>query len=422
MATKPGNLAEWATGGSALITEPLLAEKQDGWVPETRPPAQWFNWWMNLAHLWFVWLDAFESEAHTWSALQTFSAGITVTKGGTSGGDAAIIATGPNGAGAAAVFGTAGSGTAGIGGRFVSTAASGYGVLADGVLAGLAAIGDAYGIYSEGGTLPGVYSFSATNYGGEFRGSTSSGNSAGVRGEGGGTGNAACGVLGVGSSGGSPGVIGTGTGSGGSGNGGNFYNSATAAAGVAAANFVSQNANGVGGWGVGTGSYEGILAEASGNAPALRAFRTAGPTALEVIKADGSISLDDAIIPAPNVGTPNLLTKGSLVQAWAVIDFNGTGAPTLFDGYNIDTLTQATGGGGNGNVTIDFTAAFGDVCWAHWTWQKTVGNAWWGSARDTAVGSGQLRLKAPVDIDGNIQSAANQSGTRLFVQCYGYRS
>ena len=69
MATKPGNLAEWATGGSALITEPLLAEKELGWEPGKRPPAQWMNWWRKVVHLWIVWLDAFESEAHTWTAL-----------------------------------------------------------------------------------------------------------------------------------------------------------------------------------------------------------------------------------------------------------------------------------------------------------------------------------------------------------------
>lgn len=70
--SKPTNLAEWATAAAA-IDEPSTPEKQAGWGVDTKPPAQWFNWWQNLVHLWIVWLDAFESTAHTWSATQTFA-------------------------------------------------------------------------------------------------------------------------------------------------------------------------------------------------------------------------------------------------------------------------------------------------------------------------------------------------------------
>lgn len=76
MATKPTNIAEWATG-AAPIVEPSTPQKQAGWPVDYKPPAQWFNWWMKLVHLWIVWLDAFESEAHSWSALQTFSSQVT---------------------------------------------------------------------------------------------------------------------------------------------------------------------------------------------------------------------------------------------------------------------------------------------------------------------------------------------------------
>lgn len=79
MATKPTNLAEWATAGGAAVTEPTLPEKQTGWVVDTKPPAQWFNWWQKLVHQWVVWLDAFESEAHTWSATQTFATIVVTT-------------------------------------------------------------------------------------------------------------------------------------------------------------------------------------------------------------------------------------------------------------------------------------------------------------------------------------------------------
>lgn len=73
MAAKPTNIAEWATG-AAPIVEPSTPQKQAGWPVDFKPPAQWFNWWQKLVHLWIVWLDAFETEAHTWSGFQTFSA------------------------------------------------------------------------------------------------------------------------------------------------------------------------------------------------------------------------------------------------------------------------------------------------------------------------------------------------------------
>lgn len=72
MAVKPTNLAEWATG-AAPIVEPTTPQKQAGWPVDFKPPAQWFNWWMNIVYTWVLWLDAFESEPHTWTGLQTFS-------------------------------------------------------------------------------------------------------------------------------------------------------------------------------------------------------------------------------------------------------------------------------------------------------------------------------------------------------------
>ncbi|MCC6178801.1 MAG: hypothetical protein WAZ94_15305 [Phycisphaerales bacterium] len=75
MATKPTNLAEWATG-AAPITEPLLAEKQAGWAVASKPPAQWFNWWMKLIHQWILWVNDLQITAHTWTAFQTFNSGL----------------------------------------------------------------------------------------------------------------------------------------------------------------------------------------------------------------------------------------------------------------------------------------------------------------------------------------------------------
>lgn len=76
--SKPVTLPIWATAGGADVVEPLLAEKQLGWVLSQKPPAQWFNWWQLLVYQWVVWLDAFEATAHTWTAAQTFSAHVVV--------------------------------------------------------------------------------------------------------------------------------------------------------------------------------------------------------------------------------------------------------------------------------------------------------------------------------------------------------
>lgn len=73
---KPTNLGLWATTGAK--TEPSTGVKAAGWAPNQRPPAQWFNWWMNAIYLWMVWLDAFESTTHTWTATQTWSGGAEI--------------------------------------------------------------------------------------------------------------------------------------------------------------------------------------------------------------------------------------------------------------------------------------------------------------------------------------------------------
>jgi hypothetical protein len=76
MATKPTTLPEWASGGSADITEPTLLKKQTGWVVEA-PPHNYFNWWQKLVWQWMVYLDAFLTDVHTWTQNQDFSGGLT---------------------------------------------------------------------------------------------------------------------------------------------------------------------------------------------------------------------------------------------------------------------------------------------------------------------------------------------------------
>lgn len=78
MTTKPGTLPEWATDGGADVVEPTTLEKQTGWILSQKPPAQWFNWWQLLVFRWVQWLNAFESEIHTWSAAQTFEDDVAI--------------------------------------------------------------------------------------------------------------------------------------------------------------------------------------------------------------------------------------------------------------------------------------------------------------------------------------------------------
>lgn len=165
---KPTNLAEWGTSGSAVIAEPLLAEKQLGWGVAKKPPAQWMNWWMKTVYTWIVWLDAYESTAHTWTALQTFSAGLLAASFGAAPGTPGIRGTnaiagttGLSGSGlASAIKGTTSdTNSAGVFGE--STAAGGRGGSFKNVAAhvgaiALEALGVGMGVLAVGGGFGGV--------------------------------------------------------------------------------------------------------------------------------------------------------------------------------------------------------------------------------------------------------------------------
>jgi hypothetical protein len=134
---KPTNLAEWATSGGAPVTEPLLAQKQAGWSPGTRLPAQWLNWWMKTVYSWIVYLNGFTSELLTWTAEQTHTRRISIDTTGVD--QSCVIARSPTGNSPAIhgfdsftgvkgatsststnSSGVYGSATAGAGGRFWS--------------------------------------------------------------------------------------------------------------------------------------------------------------------------------------------------------------------------------------------------------------------------------------------------------------
>ena len=56
MATKPTSIPRWADVGGDIV-EPNSAKKDVGWVSAERPPAQYFNWLLNLTYQWIAFID-----------------------------------------------------------------------------------------------------------------------------------------------------------------------------------------------------------------------------------------------------------------------------------------------------------------------------------------------------------------------------
>lgn len=82
--SKPTELTRWATDGGADVVEPGSGTKDAGYGDAAAPDAGELNWMLNRIYLWEVWLNAFESTAHTWSAAQTFNAAVSFGVTGTS--------------------------------------------------------------------------------------------------------------------------------------------------------------------------------------------------------------------------------------------------------------------------------------------------------------------------------------------------
>ena len=195
MATKPlsstlPRYADTVAGDPSKVSEPPSGKKDIGWVVGEKPPAQWMNWLLLQCYNWLVWLDAFETESHTWTKLQTFAASVVNTR--------AILATG-NGSGSAI------KGIGGAAGNGIEAEASGAGTYA---LYGKGTAIGVIGVRGEGGS---------GSVGGSFVGG---GVGAGVTATGGAGG--AAGVSGLGTLAFS-GVLGTG---GATGKGGEFYGGA----------------------------------------------------------------------------------------------------------------------------------------------------------------------------------------------------
>lgn len=76
---KPTQSHDWANAASGSdMTAPSSGQIDAGWSSGSFPPHNWFNWWMNKVDLWIDWLRDYESTAHTWTALQTFSSGVSL--------------------------------------------------------------------------------------------------------------------------------------------------------------------------------------------------------------------------------------------------------------------------------------------------------------------------------------------------------
>lgn len=56
MAAKPSSVPRWADVGGAIV-EPSSGKKDIGWAAGERPPAQFFNWLLNLIYQWILYLS-----------------------------------------------------------------------------------------------------------------------------------------------------------------------------------------------------------------------------------------------------------------------------------------------------------------------------------------------------------------------------
>jgi hypothetical protein len=382
---KPASLPEWADGAAWVapptgpIVEPLLAQKQHGFDPGNTVPAQWLNWLFNLLYQWIVWLNAFETTAHTWTAQQTFNvAGANCIDATATGGFPAIIGTG---SGANAGVEGHGAAIAGGLGLFGQTAGNNVGAVA-GVM-GLGSNTAGAGRFSYGGIFSGgsggsggagVWAYAAAasampgvkgdgdgaGAGGYFTGGATG---VGAFGLGGGAG--VFGVQGQGGAAGGPGVYGLGVAGGGfdyagvvgqgggiTGYGGSFRGGAGGVLGAAIGLFA------VGGSATGNNGAMGADVQGSGVQPAARFRRSDGANYLAAILSQGAVDFDGAAPAAAGVASKNLLGRDDFVKARLLVKFNGTAAPVVLASKNITSAVQSIAGGTDGQLTVTFAQPF----------------------------------------------------------------
>ena len=361
MATKPTNLAEWATG-AAPIVEPSLPQKQAGWAPGTKPPAQWFNWWWKLVHQWIVWLDAFETSFHAWGAFQQFNEGVVIERASGPGtalqvnqlgtGNALIVVgTGAEAITAESPFGgvfglaPAGSNVAGFGLK---------GQTDDAVAPAIRAIvnvATGLGLKLDGSTLAGVSLIEGSATGAGARGIDILSDLWGVRG----TANAGLGVIGVGTTKGVRGEgkaasngmgvegVGAGTGLGGRFQGG------TGGAGLDA---IAGGGNNYGVTAAGAGSAPGVVGIGGATGVGGRFLPGTLVNTDPAIIPVGPVSFAEAGDPATSAPVAQLLHRKQVNRCWALVALNGTANPTILDAVGITSVAQQTVGNGVIDVTM----------------------------------------------------------------------
>lgn len=426
MATKPTNLAEWATG-AAPIVEPSLPQKQAGWAPGTKPPAQWFNWWWKLVHQWIVWLDAFETEFHTWGAFQQFDEGVLIERAsgpstalqvnqlGT-GQAMVVVGTGAEAISAESPFGGV-FGTAPVGSN-----AAGFGLKGqtdDAVAPAIRAIvnvATGLGLKLDGTTLAGVSLLEGSATGAGARGIDILSDLWGVRG----TANAGSGVMGVGSDNGvrgegkastnGIGVRGLGAGTG---LGGRFQGGTNAPG----ADLIAGGGNNYGVTSVGSGNAPGVVG--IGGATGVGGRFLAGtlvntdPAIIPV----GPVSFVEAGDPATSANVSQLLHRKQVNRCWALVALNGTATPTILDGVGIASVAQQTVG--NGVIDVTMAQAMANTSYGVFpNVAANVSNARTARALATSTTVFRTEIFDP-SAPATVLTAAQTSGYLLFVTVLG---
>lgn len=379
---KPTNLASWGTG-AAPIVEPSAGVKAAGWAPNQRPPAQWFNWWMNAVYLWMVWLDAYESTVHVWTAAQSFTRGLLATAyaagtlpGASFSSDGAYPGAEFHGDSTFAGARFYGSGGAlSVGADFVIRAGDSTNTLvwrafresAPGVI-DTAHIGTLARIYGKFIVEKGITS-----------GNDSGGSNAAITGN---STNAAAGLKGASADAVGPAVEAVHTGTGVAFKGTNTAGGKvlTAAATGGDGDAITATAVGIGNGVVSTTvtgnaavlTAAGGLAVSAANNGAMPTGKFdnagAGP-ALEI--GTGNVRMSGAV-PAMTVALPNLMTPASLVKAFVSFRLHDAAGGTVDNvtGLNVSSVTYNSA---TGVVSINFASNFAD---AFYTWTnefETIG-------------------------------------------------
>lgn len=356
MATKPlaSTLPRWAdtvAANPARVVEPPSGKKDIGWDVAERPPAQWKNWLLLQAYNWLVWLDAFETEAHTWTQLQTLQRGQTITQANAN--TRALRATG-NGTAEGALFegGTGGHGA--IGQCF---GPANYGLVGKGDPAGAASVGvrGEGGLNGDGGSFVG----SGTGYGLRATGGGTSGIGGIFTGTGGLSGLSTTGNgsgWGAFCKGGATGVGVYGEGGSTSGRGGDFVGGGTSSAGLRA---TGGGTDGHGVEAIGTGT--GYAVECTGSVHTdLHVFAdqtvAAGTGAINTMY--GSYSeFTTPVHAVAGASIKHRLAPSNTARALATITTDGVGGVTVADNQGV---TGAAIVGGN-KIQVNFVDAMANA-------------------------------------------------------------